>query len=208
MIRHEVEGAGSTSLYFERVFNMSKEYDAYIRMHKSCVVLGYLWLSMNVYDEVVEVLPDLITFSRASLSQQMLSHDQSKYDYTEYQAYNDYFYGNKDLLNKDQVEIDFNKAWLHHIHKNPHHWQHWVLMEDDCGLRQGLDIPDNYILEMICDWWAFSWKKFIDGKMQNVSDLKEIFDWYDNHKDIMVLNKTIREKVESILDIIKGQLAY
>lgn len=186
---------------------MSKEYDAYIRTHKSCVVLGYLWFSIKAWDKVMEVLPDLINFSRPSLTQQMFSHDKSKYDYTEYQAYDDYFYGNKELLNKDQVEIDFNKAWLHHIHKNPHHWQHWVLVEDDDGLNMGLDIPDNYILEMIADWWSFSWKKFIDGKMQNISDLKEIFEWYDKHKDIMVLSENTRKKVESMLDIIEGQLA-
>ncbi len=185
---------------------MSKEYDAYIRIHKSCVVLGYLWFSIKAYDEVMDVLPDLITINRDDLSIQMLDHDKSKYQYIEYKAYDDYFYGNKGLT-KDQIETDFNKAWLHHIHKNPHHWQHWVLIEDDNGLGKGLDIPDNYILEMICDWWAFSWKKFIDGKMQNVSDLKEIFEWYDKHKDIMVLNKTTREKVESMLDIIEGRLA-
>ncbi|MFR1480703.1 MAG: DUF5662 family protein [Hydrogeniiclostridium mannosilyticum] len=27
----------------------------------------------------------------------------------------------------------FQRAWLLHIHRNPHHWQHWVLINDDPG---------------------------------------------------------------------------
>src|SRR5438445_12020655 len=31
---------------------------------------------------------------------------------------------------KQSVRLDFDRAWLHHQHFNPHHWQHWVLRED------------------------------------------------------------------------------
>ena len=188
---------------------MSKDYDDYIRIHKACVALGYMWISVKVYDEVMDILPDLITFSRYELSQQILSHDDSKYSCEEYGAYDNYFYKNNSCLNADQIEANFNKAWLHHIHDNPHHWQHWVLIEDDgdsSGI--GLDMPDYYILEMICDWWAFSWKKFIDNGTRNVTDLREVFEWYDNHKNIMILSKTTREKVENILKVLDSKLSY
>lgn len=52
-------------------------------------------------------------------------------------------------------------------------------------------MPDNYIIEMICDWWSFSWDK---GK------LDEIFDWYEEHKGYMKLSYSTREKVEDILE--------
>nr|DAE02562.1 MAG TPA: hypothetical protein [Siphoviridae sp. ctmYS12] len=28
-----------------------------------------------------------------------------------------------------------------------------------------MDMPYNYIIEMICDWWAFSWNK---GNLQEI----------------------------------------
>ena len=60
-----------------------------------------------------------------------------------------------------------------------------------------LDIPYKYVIEMICDWWSFSWSK---------GDLYEIFNWYDKHKDRMILSKNTRELVEDILDQIKNKL--
>ena len=113
----------------------------------------------------------------------------------EYTAYDEYFYGK---TKTPEIKKNFNLAWLHHIHNNPHHWQHWVLINDDPG--EGmimLDMPHNYIIEMICDWWAFSWAK---------GNLYEIFNWYDAHKDYMKLSDKTRETVEDILEKIKTKL--
>ena len=112
----------------------------------------------------------------------------SKYSFFEYDAYDNYFYGTR----TEKVESDFNYAWLHHIHNNPHHWQYWVLKHDD-EPEEALEMPIQYVYEMICDWWAFSFKK---------GDLKEIFGWYDKHKG-MVLHPNTRKLVEDILDKIK-----
>ena len=87
---------------------------------------------------------------------------------------------------------------LLHLHRNPHHWQYWILINDDP--KEGivlLDMPDNYILEMICDWWAFSWKS---------DNLEEIFKWYEEHGPYMKLSTQTRQKVESALSLIKQRL--
>ena len=58
-------------------------------------------------------------------------------------------------------------------------------------------MPYHYILEMICDWWAFSWSK---------GDLTEIFSWYDSHKKYIKLHNNTRSIVEEILGLIKDKL--
>lgn len=122
------------------------------------------------------------------------AHDQSKYDKEEYDAYDAYFYGNRSY----EVVQNFNYAWLQHIHKNPHHWQHWILINDDSDLGiVALEIPLNYIIEMICDWWSFSWRS---------GDLYEIFDWYAKHRDGMQMNDTSRKIVEDILNKMRTKL--
>ncbi|MCB5918336.1 DUF5662 family protein [Lachnospiraceae bacterium 210521-DFI.3.101] len=58
-------------------------------------------------------------------------------------------------------------------------------------------MPYNYILEMVCDWWAFSWQK---------ENLNEIFNWYNEHKDYMKLSPKTRKTVDSILEKMKEKL--
>lgn len=166
---------------------MSAEYNDYLNTHISGVCQAYDWLRLN--------LPEVTNPDGGFTTLIYLGHhDDSKYEKEEYDAYDAYFYGNR----SKEVEEDFNYAWLHHIHNNPHHWQHWVLINDDP--KEGtvaLDIPYKYIIEMICDWWSFSWTK---------GDLYEIFNWYDAHKKHMILSKNTRKLVEEILEQIKKKL--
>lgn len=164
---------------------MSVQYDSYLEQHKSNVQKGFEWIK--------EKLPELLTDGIEWQTE--FAHDYSKSNPDEYEAYDTYFYGGNRSY---KVVQDFKRAWLLHIHRNPHHWQHWVLINDEP--EEGtvaLDMPYNYILEMICDWWAFSWQK---------KDLFAIFDWYDEHKDYMKLSKNTRKTVEKILDAMKEKL--
>lgn len=55
-------------------------------------------------------------------------------------------------------------------------------------------MPMNYIIEMICDWWFFSW---------NDGDLFEIFTWYGANKDIIKLSAWTKISVDNILNMMK-----
>lgn len=166
---------------------MSVMYDRYLENHKANVRKGFEWIRDNI-PEIVEVIDNLEW-------QICINHDFSKTDPEEYDAYDAYFYGGNRSYS---VVEDFRRAWLHHIHMNPHHWQHWVLINDDPGEGEiVLDMPYLYIIEMICDWWSFSWSK---------GDLTEIFNWYSEHKDYMKLSDTTRKSVEYILGKIEEKL--
>lgn len=166
---------------------MSYQYDNYLIQHKNNVFRGYEWIKEN--------LPEILMPGADYDWQLQFGHDHSKDTIAEYEAYDNYFYGGNRSY---QVVQEFRKAWLHHIHRNPHHWQHWVLINDDP--KEGdiiLDMDHVYIVEMICDWWAFSWAK---------GNLYEIFNWYDEHKDYMKLSNKTRMSVNYILDKIKAKL--
>ena len=166
---------------------MSKEYDEYLRDHIMCVQIGFSWIEKNL-PELLPIGKNFDNFGR---------HDESKRSVAEYDAYDQYFYGG----NKEDKDVKdaFDLAWLHHIHENPHHWQHFVLFEDEGGVNKPkpLPMPYHYILEMICDWWAFSWKS---------GNLYEIFDWYKDHEGKMLLEAGTKKKVDDILDKIRGKL--
>ena len=172
----------------------TNEYVKYLKEHCTNVKLAYEWLCGHCPDISVDGIP--ITESE-KLYKDIFMHDESKLSMEEFDAYNEYFYGDK----KDQyVKEKFDYAWLHHIHNNPHHWQHWILFEDDPKNEKGykcLEMPDADIVHMICDWFSFSFKK---------GDLKEIFSWYEKHEDNIKLHQKTRQKVEYILIRIKDEL--
>lgn len=171
---------------------MSLKYDEYIESHKTNVYKAFLWLKDNLYNELFggdETLRSQIEYNC------QYAHDASKRDQFEYDAYDEYFYGSNRSY---EVVQKFNRAWLEHIHKNPHHWQYWILINDNPDEGEIiLDMPDIYIIEMICDWWSFSFNK---------GNLYEIFDWYDQRKKYMKLSEYTRMKVDNILSMIKNKL--
>ena len=167
---------------------MSYDYDLYLREHIANVKKGLEWMRDNL-----DLHGDDITNAIVEADE----HDRSKYDKAEYDAYDQYFYGGNRSY---QVVQNFNYAWLHHQHKNPHHWQYWVLVNDDPEEgSKPMPIPMRYIYEMIADWWTFSWKN---------GNLYDIFDWYASHRDYILLERFTRMAVENLLASIKFKLEF
>ena len=177
---------------------MSYEYDQYLIQHKANVRRGWNWIKENlVLNESAPGARDGLCLSENDINAiehlVTFAHDESKTSTDEYEAYDAYFYGGNRSY---QVVNDFDVAWLKHIHRNPHHWQHWILIKDDTEKPVCLPIPRQYIIEMICDWWSFSWSK---------GDLYEIFNWYDKHKNILMVNES-KLYVMYVLETIKRKL--
>ena len=167
---------------------MSVQYDQYLAEHRKNVEKAFWWIADN--------LPELQVIENCCWNA-VFTHDQSKNEPDEYEAYDAYFYGNK---HTPEIIENYQKAWLLHIHRNPHHWQYWVLIHDDNEngeLETALKIPYEYIIEMICDWWSFSWKN---------GNLYEVFDWYEKNLKYIKLEKKTRAFVESILNMMKSKL--
>lgn len=135
-------------------------------------------------------------------------HDLSKFRPDEWLPYARYFYGGahrkwKDVTayektyfwqaawhdTQECVDDEFDAAWLKHIHRNPHHWQYWVLREDN-GAEKCLPMPWDDMAEMLCDWRGA-------GKAQGYGD--NTIEWYGKNKDKMRLNPHNRDLVEELI---------
>jgi hypothetical protein len=132
-----------------------------------------------------------------------LLHDLSKLRPDEFIPYAKYFYGEyginykregaightrNDIKNKECFE-NYEIAWLKHIHRNPHHWQYWILMKDS-GITRMMDIPESIILEMVADWKGAG--KAITGKDNTM-------EWYNRVKDKQQMSWKTRMLVEELL---------
>jgi hypothetical protein len=138
---------------------------------------------------------------RVPLLQAML-HDASKFRPREWFAYTEYFsiqnqtsvgvplterrsYAGRRLAD---VQPDMNRAWLHHLHANPHHWQHWIVQENADSFK-ALPMPERYYKEMIADWVGA-------GRAQGKRDIAA---WYTARKHQLLLHPDTRMRVEAIL---------
>lgn len=127
-----------------------------------------------------------------------LVHDLSKLLPSEWFPYTRYFYGKYSprdeiwremqgrVWDKEMVLDSFNLAWLKHIHRNPHHWQYWILREDS-GNTFPIPMPEIYMKEMLADWRGAG--KAITGK-DNTPE------WYEKNKSNMQLHPETRAWIE------------
>lgn len=145
---------------------------------------------------------------------QGITHDMSKFLLSEFIPYARYFYGSYPKLHEMlpcfkqrytgkymmDIDKDFDLAWLLHQKRNPHHWQYWILKEDN-GNTKTLKMFDRYIKEMICDWVGAG--KALGHFSPKEDPLYETRKWYQDNKDKMQLHKETRQEVEKMLGIEK-----
>ena len=166
---------------YERI--KCNEYDTYLHNHINGVIDSY-----NQF-----IRPNLDDLDLISICDEIMpKHDMSKWDKDEYDAYAHYFYIDEENM-KNQLAFDY--AWLIHQHKNPHHHQHWVLIRDE-GEKEPLDMPEHYVIEMLCDWSSFSKK----------DPSSTAFKWWNDNQDNMVLSEKTKKLIELYIQYLKEPL--
>ena len=178
-INYLIEQVNKTPIYLNynmTVFQWYKRYFTYVLRHKY-----YVWkacFSMWLY-------------------WQWVLHDLSKFLPSEARRYMRRF----SMWDKS-VDTKFNEAWLYHQRRNKHHWQYWVLLEDDWNTF-ALEMPEKYVKEMLCDWRGV-WRAFADTeeKIQlfYYCQRHEVYNRYHKRADKMTLHKFTRRYVEDFLE--------
>jgi hypothetical protein len=131
----------------------------------------------------------------------LLVHDWSKFTPAEWTPYVRTFYGGPSSLTDTGVKAraqatGFNRAWLHHIHANDHHWQHHILRQDN-GTELTLIPPSWVIDEMIADWLGAGPKVLRRPTMAQA--VAETIVWYAQNHARMQLRDVVRGRVETTL---------
>lgn len=120
---------------------------------------------------------------------QGLVHDWHKFLPSEWFAYAETFYNKDGSKAKYEENYSFIVAWNLHQKRGKHHWQHWLLTWDR-GNTIPVDMPTNYILEMIADWWGAG--KAVTGNWDAVN-------WYEKNKTNMNMSPITRRLTERFL---------
>lgn len=138
-----------------------------------------------------------------------IMHDMSKFRPSEFVPYAKHFYHSDGTLipirdstgyykPTDTGDPTFDFAWLLHQKHNRHHWQWWVLPEDDGGLKT-MKMSPRYVKEMLCDWiGAGKANGFVSPADNRYLETRV---WYKKNKDNMVLHPETRKEVEEIIGV-------
>jgi Family of unknown function (DUF5662) len=136
----------------------------------------------------------------------LIIHDWSKFLPDEFNAYADKFF-NQDRQNWESAHAQelfgdpsnipfgyytvdrFNKAWLYHQHRNPHHWQHWYLNQDT-DPSVVIPMPEVFAREMVADW---------AGAGRGYTGKWEVEKWYSENMTKIKLHRETRVLVESLI---------
>lgn len=130
----------------------------------------------------------------------LIIHDWSKFLPSEWKPYA-YTFRNADGSLRDYKRYGrhegFTRAVGLHKKRNKHHYDYWVCFHGKKHTLYALEMPDKYILEMVADWMGAG--KAITGSWD------DIFGWYEDNKEDMVLGKETRRKVELLIQQLKKE---
>lgn len=137
-----------------------------------------------------------------------LLHDNSKFLPSEWFPYVEFFYGGEKRSardigvyektyywesawrdSKEGVKEAFDLAWLHHQKRNKHHWQYWVLTNDEESQR-AIFMPDRYRRELLADW---------KGAGRAINGVEDALGWYRKNRNRMTLHAETRQWIEDQL---------
>ena len=134
---------------------------------------------------------------KAGLYRQGLTHDLSKYSFTEFFLGAKYYNGARSPIGIERKTVGYSKAWLHHKGRNKHHFEYWVDLNLEEKAYKPVVMPDRYIAESFCDHLAaskvYNKKNFVP---QMVIDY-----YYQKEKTFLPMHPITQAKFENLLKI-------
>ena len=155
-----------------------KEYELYIKEHISNVKIAWKELRQRI---------DIFDDGEYYMIDELINkHDKSKYSFEEFGGYKQFFFPSSNGVKNKKL---FTESWNHHQKTNPHHWQYWLMYEDNKTIA--LSIPFKYIIEMLCDWLAMSIK--FDNKPS---------EWYKKNRSKMLIEEKTQKMIDGYIPVL------
>jgi len=124
---------------------------------------------------------------------QGLVHDLSKYSHEELKMCK-YWTGVGSPHQACRNAIGYSPSWIHHYHKNKHHWEYW-LDDNEEGQMVGIKMPYKYVIESFCDMVGAS--KAYGGKNWKPDSVWNY--WVTKCKGKRIMHPTSEYLIEKLL---------
>lgn len=140
---------------------------------------------------------------KAGLYWQGLTHDLSKYSWTEFSVGARYYTGIKSPNAGERIATGVSLAWIHHKGRNKHHYEYWT----DYSIETGenlvpVKMPMKYLIESVCDRIA-ACRVYMGDKYHDGAAL----DYYNRREETKFMHPDNYELLGKILTMLcdKGE---
>ena len=119
---------------------------------------------------------------------QGITHDLSKFSFTEFSRAIKYWDDNISSLANECKILGYSQTFLHHRGRNPHHYEYWIHSLDNGGIPAKM--PKKYVLELICDYLAAA-------KTYGADPRKEYI-WWAKQQSHMKIHKETKDYITEV----------
>ena len=137
---------------------------------------------------------------RVGLYWRGLTHDLSKYSWTEFRAGMKYYQGTRSPNTEEREENGYSLAWMHHKGRNRHHFEYWIDVDPAEKIYKPVKMPLRFLAEMFCDRVAAS--KIYRGEKYRDSDP---LDYFLSRKPTRSIHPETSDMLEKLLRMLAEQ---
>lgn len=119
---------------------------------------------------------------------QGITHDLSKFSFTEFSRAIKYWDDNISSLANERKILGYSQTFLHHRGRNPHHYEYWIHSLDDGGVPARM--PKKYVLELICDYLAAAKTYGADSRRE--------YTWWAKQQSHMKIHKETKDYITEV----------
>ena len=140
---------------------------------------------------------------RVGLYWRGLTHDLSKYSWTEFRAGMKYYQGTHSPNTEEREENGYSLAWMHHKGRNRHHYEYWTDLNLETKRYAPVPMPRVYFTEMVMDRIAAC--KVYHGKSYRDGDALDYFEHALEARESAMMHPQTRRELTYILTMLRDR---
>ena len=137
---------------------------------------------------------------RVGLYWQGLTHDLSKYSFTEFRQGVKYFQGDRSPNAAERADKGYSEAWMHHKGRNRHHYEYWTDMNLTTRTYEAVPMPRKYLVEMVMDRRAACMT--YEGKLYNPGSALRYF---EQSRERLLMHPNTEKALGYLLTMLRDQ---
>lgn len=140
---------------------------------------------------------------RVGLYWRGLTHDLSKYSWTEFHSGIRYYQGTRSPNSRERELIGYSTAWMHHKGRNKHHFEYWNDLNLKTRRYEPVEMPLIYFVEMVMDRIAAC--KIYNGKSYTDGDALKYFVNSSESRQGSLMHERTKEHLTFVLTMLRDQ---
>lgn len=137
------------------------------------------------------------------LYRQGLTHDLSKYSWTEFRSGVKYYQGTRSPNSREREVVGYSTAWMHHKGRNKHHFEYWTDLDLKTRRYAPVPMPRKYFIEMVMDRIAAC--KIYHGKDYRDGDALAYFLGSSESRETSAMHPQTKEELIYVLTMLRDK---